>query len=38
VHARVEVAPDGRLTGCLLEATIVSAGHPTLDDPELTTC
>ncbi len=36
--ARVEVAADGGLTGCLLDATIVSAGHPTLDDPTRTSC
>ncbi len=36
--ARVEVAPDRRLTGCLLDATIVASGHPTLDNPEQRSC
>ncbi|MDY7105471.1 MAG: CapA family protein [Actinomycetota bacterium] len=36
--ARIEVAPDGAVTACLLDATIVSHGHPTLDDPTRRTC
>jgi poly-gamma-glutamate synthesis protein (capsule biosynthesis protein) len=31
--ARIEVAPDATMTACLLPATIVSDGHPTLDAP-----
>ncbi len=36
--ARVVIAADGEVTGCLLPVTIVSSGHPVLDDPSATTC
>jgi len=36
--AQVIVEPDGTITACLLEVTIVSHGHPTLDDPAHRTC
>ncbi len=36
--AQVIVEPDGSITSCLLDATIISGGHPTLDDPSVHTC
>jgi poly-gamma-glutamate synthesis protein (capsule biosynthesis protein) len=36
--ARIEVAADGTMTACLLPVTIVSNGHPALDDPEARSC
>ena len=36
--ARVVITADGDVIGCLLPVTIVSSGHPVLDDPSITTC
>ncbi len=36
--AQAIIHPDGRVDACLLDATIVSHGHPRLDDPEIRTC
>jgi len=36
--ARVVFEPDGTTISCLLDATIISSGHPVLDDPTTTTC
>lgn len=36
--AHVIVEPDGTIQACLLDVTIVSHGHPTLDDPTRRTC
>jgi poly-gamma-glutamate synthesis protein (capsule biosynthesis protein) len=36
--AQVVVEPDGTMRACLLDVTIVSDGHPTLDDPATRTC
>jgi len=36
--ARVVIAPDGQIVACSLPATILSSGHPVLDDPSTTTC
>lgn len=36
--ARVVFEPNGRVISCLLDATIVSDGHPVLDNPRATTC
>jgi len=36
--AQAIVEPDGTITACLLDVTIVSDGHPTLDDPTRRTC
>ena len=36
--AHVIVEPDGSIQACLLDVTIVSHGHPTLDDPSRRTC
>lgn len=36
--AQVVVEPDGTINACLLDATIVSHGHPMLDDPDHRTC
>ena len=34
----VIVEPDGSISSCLLDVTIVSGGHPTLDDPTRHRC
>lgn len=36
--ARVVISPGGDVIACLLPVTIVSSGHPVLDDPSSTTC
>jgi poly-gamma-glutamate synthesis protein (capsule biosynthesis protein) len=36
--AQVIVEPDGTIISCLLDVTIVSGGHPELDDPTIRTC
>ncbi|MDH3296300.1 MAG: CapA family protein [Acidimicrobiia bacterium] len=36
--ARVIISGDGDVTACLLPVTIVSSGHPVLDDPSATSC
>ncbi len=36
--ARVVITAEGDVIGCLLPVTIVSSGHPVLDDPATTTC
>ncbi|MGH1493102.1 MAG: CapA family protein [Acidimicrobiales bacterium] len=36
--AQVVVEPDGSITACLLDVTIVSNGHPELDDPTKRSC
>ncbi len=36
--AQVVVDPDGTITSCLLHTTIVSDGHPQLDDPTQRSC
>ncbi|MEM7321913.1 MAG: CapA family protein [Actinomycetota bacterium] len=36
--AQVIVEPDGGITACYLDATIVSNGHPQLDDPTTRSC
>ena len=36
--AQVIVEPDGQITACYLDVTIVSDGHPKLDDPTNRSC
>ncbi len=36
--AQVIVHPDGTVDACLLDVTIVSHGHPELDDPSIRSC
>ncbi len=36
--AQVIVEPDGRISACYLDVTIVSDGHPQLDDPTNRSC
>ncbi|MEM7339275.1 MAG: CapA family protein [Actinomycetota bacterium] len=36
--AQVIIEPDGRILACLIDVTIVSDGHPTLDDPAYRQC
>jgi len=36
--ARVVITPGGQIVACLLPVTIISSGHPVLDDPSTTTC
>jgi poly-gamma-glutamate synthesis protein (capsule biosynthesis protein) len=36
--AQVIVEPDGSISSCLLDVTIISGGHPTLDDPTRHRC
>ncbi len=36
--AQVIVEPDGSISSCLLDVTIISSGHPTLDDPSRHNC
>ncbi len=36
--ARVVVEPDGTISACLIDVTIVSDGHPVLDDPARRSC